>query len=412
MQGFAELGVSVFDDAFTLDPYPALEELYARPDILGFTSEGMRFLFRHDQARSVMFSAHCQRPGLDGKELQAMEQRYARLYPDRAWFLQRSYTQGSPDLSFKAAMGRFIVALSAAPDLDRVGALLEPLGREESGPVDYIDIIATLPLRFFLDNCGLPYDDGDLAALHAAGTAWLKSFENFQDHALLARGDRGMALMRDFVSERFAAVAESSPLQALIRAGRSSGLDDSDLVANIAGIFLAGMSNTVGMSSAFALRTLLQNREVWQRLRSSPELIQSDAFITALLRCDNHVKALARQARRDLPLGRFALEAGDIVFLFFPGINRDPSQWDAATALSPHGDSASADDLVFGGAHYTCIGRKLAMAMMRHLLTGYVRYLPASSRVHDDQIEVDGSWISERIITRLPVDFVSGPGGA
>ena len=34
---FVDLGVSFFDEDFTLDPFPYLKDLYGREDVLGFT---------------------------------------------------------------------------------------------------------------------------------------------------------------------------------------------------------------------------------------------------------------------------------------------------------------------------------------------------------------------------------------
>ena len=54
MSEFIELPVSFFDAEFTLNPYSFLQDLYQRDDILGFSSEGMNFLFRHDDCRAVL----------------------------------------------------------------------------------------------------------------------------------------------------------------------------------------------------------------------------------------------------------------------------------------------------------------------------------------------------------------------
>ncbi len=406
MARFIDLGVSVFDDAFTLDPFPYLEDLYGAREVLGFCSEGMNFLFRFEQCRHVIRSDRYRRPGPESAGLSLLEERYASLYPDRAWFLQRSYTQGTPNLAFKAALGRFIGTLADSPALVGLDAVLPDVTASQGGG-DYIDAIATLPLRIFLDTCQLPYDAGQVQALHAAGQDWLKSFENYHDHALLAQGDRGMATLRAFLSERFDGINPRSPLQPLTAAGRAAGLDDAALIANIAGIFLAGMSNTAGMSSGFMLRTLLHHPPAWRALRDNPALALDERVITELLRRDNHVKALARIAIEPDTIDQFPIAAGEIVYLFFPGINRDPAQWGDPATLALDRDFNSDNNLVFGGAQYTCIGRKLTMAFMRHMLDGFARHLPANARIDDADIGMDGAWVAERIITRLPVELAA-----
>ena len=39
MERFVDLGISFFDEDFTLDPFPYLEDLYGREDILGFHAD-------------------------------------------------------------------------------------------------------------------------------------------------------------------------------------------------------------------------------------------------------------------------------------------------------------------------------------------------------------------------------------
>lgn len=79
MREFVELDVSIFDPEFTLNPYPYLDELYRRDEVIGFTSEGMRFLFKFDDCRAVMHAKNFQR-GTDDPRCFSREQDYTRRY--------------------------------------------------------------------------------------------------------------------------------------------------------------------------------------------------------------------------------------------------------------------------------------------------------------------------------------------
>ena len=92
MGKFADLEVSFFDPEFTLAPYPYLEELYARPEILGFRSEGMNFVFRFEEARAVMYNNACAREPLANPEIAERETRLAQQYPNRAKNFLLGYT--------------------------------------------------------------------------------------------------------------------------------------------------------------------------------------------------------------------------------------------------------------------------------------------------------------------------------
>jgi hypothetical protein len=51
MSAFVPLETSIFYEEFTQDPYPWLEDLDHRPEVVGFSSEGMNFCFRFQDCR-------------------------------------------------------------------------------------------------------------------------------------------------------------------------------------------------------------------------------------------------------------------------------------------------------------------------------------------------------------------------
>lgn len=407
MSHFIDLGVSIFDDDFTLNPYSYLKDLYPREDILGFRSEGINFLFRFEQARSVMFNKHCIRAGADTAELQKLEARYSDLYPNRAWHFHHSYTHGTPDLKFKAAIGRFVALIAEQASFEAAEPIFQQLSR--TGLLEnYIQNIAKLPMRIFLDTCLLTYSENELDALHDAGCAFLKSLENYFDEDLIKACDAGLLTIRHFMEERFYQLDPYSPLVGLIQAGRECGMTDEQLIANIGGMFLTSISNTVGISSAFILRTLINHPDTWLKLKSAPELARDEHVIMELLRRDNHVKALSRQSTEDFQLGNFPIEAGELIYLFFPGINMDPGHWSKPLEVNLNRQFTGENNIIFGGSFYTCIGRKLTMAFLGNMIDGFIRYLNMDAKVIEDRLEIDGSWMAERILTKMPIQLTGG----
>jgi len=402
MQKFVDLGVSVFDADFTLNPYDYLRDIYNRKDILGFRSDNMNFLFRFDQGRAVIFNKDCPRAMGNNDELRQLEASYAARFPTRAWHFQNSYTHGAPDLKFKAAIGRFIAQVAEQASFTGAEDIFARLS--QGGTLDnYVDKVATLPMQVFLDTCKLPYDQHELAELHRSGSAFLKSLENFYDEALIADCDRGLAYIRDYMQGRFYKLECDSPLHGLIEAGRGCGMTDDQLIANIGGMFLTSISNTVGISSAFILRSLLREPEAMQTLRERPELANSERVIMELLRRDNHVKALSRQFDKPMKIGEFEISAGEVICLYFPGFSMDPNQWSRPDTIDLGREFAGENNIIFGGSLYTCIGRKLTMAFLANIIDGFVRHLPPTASISDDDIVVDGSWMAERIIARMPI---------
>ncbi len=402
MSKFVDLGVSVFDDDFTLNPYDYLQGLYDRDEVLGFHADNMNFLFRFEQSRQVMFNRDCVRAMGNNEELADLEARYAELYPNRAWYFNNAYMHGDPDLKFKAAVGRVVADIAEQADFsqaEQVFAQLAGGGTLEN----YIDEVATLPLRIFLNTCRLPYNESEIPELHAGGCAFLKALENFYDEELIADCERGITRLRQYMSERYDDLPPESPLQHMVSAGRASGMSDDQVLANITGNFLTSISNTVGISSAFILRSLLRERNALEWLKSNPELARNEHTIMELLRRDNHVKALTRQFNAPMQLGDFAIDQGEVLCLYFPGIAMDQNHWPQPDKLDFSRRFSGENNIIFGGSFYTCIGRKLTMAFMGEMIDGFLRYLPSQARVDDAEIEVDGSWMAERILTRMPI---------
>jgi hypothetical protein len=85
---FADLGVSFFDADFTLDPFPYLEDLYGREDVLGFSADGMNFIFRFEPALQIIRNRKCRRELGANAEIEAREPVFAERYPNPAKRLQ------------------------------------------------------------------------------------------------------------------------------------------------------------------------------------------------------------------------------------------------------------------------------------------------------------------------------------
>ena len=151
------------------------------------------------------------------------------------------------------------------------------------------------------------------------------------------------------------------------------------------------------------MRSLLRDRTAWKTLKERPDLTGSDDVVMELLRRDNHVKALSRQFDQAMQLDGFTIEAGEVVCLYFPGINMDHNHWNNPCSMDFERRFTGENNIIFGGSFYTCIGRKLTMAFLGNMVAGFLRHLPDSAKIIDGELEIDGSWMAERIITRMPI---------
>lgn len=61
------------------------------------------------------------------------------------------------------------------------------------------------------------------------------------------------------------------------------------------------------------------------------------------------------------------------------------------------------NNLIFGGSVHTCIGVRLSNTFLKYMLSDLLKYMPANIEVIELEIEVDGSWLDQRIFTKMPI---------
>lgn len=402
MSAFIDLSVSIFDPNFTLNPYPFLEELYPQEEVLGFSSEGMDFLFRHEDCKAVLKSPHCRREPLANPAYQLLEERYAKQYPNRSWEMRNNFSVGEVDVKLKSQLIRFLGNIQEAATFDAVDPIFQQLSAGKDLD-NYVEQIATLPLQMILEVAGLPVDDDETRRIYNAGCTYLKSFENLEDETLIENCESAIVLLREFVDRRYSDLEPGTLIYDYVRGCKDCGLSDEKMKANIIGPILISASNTMGISSTFFLRNLIRYPQVREKIRDHPHLLDDDNVILEFLRRDNHVKALSRHTHDNVAIRQFEIPPGDSVCLFFPGANLDPNHWQNPLEIDFDRNMSQHNHIIFGGAKHVCIGKALAIAFLRHLAKGFLRYLPDSVSVNDSEIELDGSWVAERIITRMPI---------
>jgi len=403
---FVDLGVSFFDGDFTLDPFPYLEDLYGREDVLGFTADGMNFIFRFDQAQQIVRSRSCGRELPESTAFAEREKVYATRYPHRARMFANTYTTApdGPDFTTKKLMMEFLDEIARAADFSGAQPLYEQLaikGQED----EYVASVATLPLRAMLTSCGLTFTERELLELQRAGMDYLKAFDNVGDESLLKAADEAVARVCDYLDPRLADAEPDARIHQLVQKGSELGVSRERMKFNIAGALIISLANTAGISSAFVLRTLIRYPDVRREFVRHPERIQDDHVMTELLRRDNHVKALSRFVHEDIQIGSFQLKKGEPIYLFFPGVSLDPAVYTEPLAINLDRRFSANNTLVFGGSAYICIGKKLGIEFIKKMVSGFVDHLPDDVWVEEDNTEADGDWVVERIITKLDIEF-------
>lgn len=397
MNHFAPLGTSVFDVDFTLDPYPYLEDLYRRDDVLGFESEGMNFCFRFEDCHDLI-AAHSNvaREPVATEETAKQQQAFDEQYPTRAWHYQYSLS----DVKAKALLNRYLLTLLdriSLAEAEPVFAVLSESGRHD----DYLAEVRLLPMRMLLNAWGFRFSEDQLQRLYDNSVALVKSFDNFDDVDLLQQGEEGMAYTRSYATEQFNNPQPGSLLEDFARESRAEGFDGNYSIASLV-TFIQSTPNTISVSTALMLRNILRFPDQVRPLRENPAAI-TDSVVMEFLRRDNHVKALSRQVHSPFKLRGHDIHAGDGLYIFYPGINLDPTHWDDPLCLNFQREFTRSNHNIFGGARYACIGSRIALKYFSEVLPGMLGNLSEDARILTDEVEVDGDWVAERVITKLPI---------
>lgn len=129
-------------------------------------------------------------------------------------------------------------------------------------------------------------------------------------------------------------------------------------------LFAVAGNETVRNALPGAMQALLSHPQEFQRLRESPELLNS--AVEEALRWWTPVIQFRRTAAVDTELGGVPIKAGDKVVVFFSSANRDeevfsdPHAFDIGRTPNPH--------LAFGHGPHFCVAAQLARVQLRAML--------------------------------------------
>jgi cytochrome P450 len=395
MSVFMPLETSFFSPEFTLDPFSWLEELYHRKDILGFSSEGMNFCFRYEDCRSLISAnKNLSREPSDSSDSEKAI--FAEQFPARAW----GFRYLLMDLKAKAILNRFISEALERISLNKFKGVFQRF-RQPGVHADYFRDLSLLPMKSIMDAWGFQFDDKVIEERYRYSMALVKSFDNYGDESLMAEGDVGMAQNIAYCREQFNCAPSGTVLHSYAKEIRANGIDDDHGIGCLVAL-IQSTPNTLSVSNTLMLRNMVRYRDEVQAIREEPSKIDSNVIIE-FLRRDNHVKSLARQVHNNFELRGYEFKRGDSVYIFYPGVNLDPNHWAAPLALDFDRKFTHDNHIIFGGSKYSCIGSRIALKYFLEMVPMILEYLPASAELVSEDIHVDGSWVTERVITNMPI---------
>jgi cytochrome P450 len=371
------------DPAVRANPYPFYERLRSHAPVHWDAAAGMDggwVLTRHADVMAAMRGPHVSAerleppPGTDWlpEAYREAAQQVFRAMPHQLLFLDPPDHTRLRGLVSKAFTPRLVEAWR--PRVVQVAnELLDPV--EEAGEMDVIASLAyPLPAIVIAELLGVPPED------RAQFIEWSSDFGGFLDSSTLTPEEAFSAIqgVADFM-EYFRGIIgrrQSAPrddlLQAMLTAReRDDMLTEDELLANLVLLLAAGHGTTTHLIGN-GLLALLRDRQEYQRLVESPDLVPT--AVAELLRFDSPVQLTGRQVSQAITVGGVTLAAGQHFTAILAAANRDPDQFPDPDRLDV--GRAENRQISFGYGIHFCLGAPLAKLEAEIALSAVTRRLP------------------------------------
>lgn len=348
------------DPAYIENPYPFFERMREGGPIHR-DSLGIAWVTRYADVKALLLDK--QRISRDPRNWQL----YAQIRPYIAdSVLERTLEQWLLALDppahtrLRALVQKAFTASAAMALRERIEAVTNELIGGLRGRSRF-DLMATfaepLPVRVICDLLGLPVQDYATTKVWSDLLVWI--LEPSAPWTMRQEADRACTEMLAYLKGQVAAaraVPREDLLHELIVAQEEhERLTESELLANLVLLFLAGHETTTNLIGN-GLLALLRNPDQLARLRAEPALIET--AVDELLRYDGPVNLLPRVTAQDIEIGGKTVKKGELLHLVVGAAHRDPSVFsepgrlDISRSPNPH--------LAFGAGLHYCVGAPLA----------------------------------------------------
>lgn len=207
---------------------------------------------------------------------------------------------------------------------------------------------------------------------------------DLMDKALEAVNDMNVAF-RKLIAER-RAEPQDDMLTALVHAAdEGDSLTEDEVLASCQVLMLAGHETTINMLGN-GLLELIQHPDRWAQLRDNPEIAPS--AIEELLRYNNVVGSLLREALEDFEWHGKQIKKGDVVYLMNYAANRDPRVYQNPDTLDFERENKF--PLSFGPGIHFCLGNQLARMELEKSFTAIVQRFDKVD-ILDDELDWNSS---------------------
>jgi cytochrome P450 len=271
---------------------------------------------------------------------------------------------------------RVFLAAFRARTVEASRAMMREVARDliadlppDGTPADFVARFSNpFPMQVLCRVIGIPVEDipGFTAAatkLHLLAQSPIEPGFPEIERSLQSLRDYSLALVEARTAE-----PRDDIISGLIRAQVSEGrITDDELAWNVANLIFAGQ-DTTRYQLASALRAVLAEDGLWDRLAAEPELVSEAAEET--LRVTPVVNFVVRIAQEEFDYEGVRFEKGRRVILNVQAASRDQEQFARPDSFCPRstGRHAESFDVPFGLGTHFCLGAGLARAEIQEAL--------------------------------------------
>jgi len=231
------------------------------------------------------------------------------------------------------------------------------------------DIAVPLPITTISDLLGLPSSDRELLKEWSDDLIAIIEPELTPDQA--GRVHQAWTNLWDYfsqiVDQRRATPGDDAISLLVTGREQSSGLSQRELVSNCISLLLGGHETTTSLLASLLLE-LGRRPDLRVQLVEDPNLIPG--FVEEVLRTNGPSKITARQARREVQLGGYCIEAGQRVVLLLSAAGRDPDVFESPQTFALRRRPNT--HLGFGHGAHACFGAALARLQARILIEEFL----------------------------------------
>lgn len=362
---------TLFDGAVQQCPYRLYDKLREQAPVYRDPVTGIYVVTRYDLVRQVLMDPDTfiasRRDDARDQIKTLHQQAIVKEFQEKGWVPGKSVGQyDEPDHS--AVRGIFDNTFRAG----RIGTfdgiiqgVLNELfdGFIHTGRVEWISQVAIpLPMMVFAAQMGAPRED--IPMIRRWTDAWvsrlgmmlppdaemetvklqIEAQHYFQPKIEALRGNPDGSFFSDLVNMEVP--------------GWGRTLTDNEIHAHLMGDTFVGGGETTSNAFGGGIRLLIENPDVWAKLKSDPDR-HLNKFVEEMLRLESPVQGLTRFAARDVELAGVTIPAGSTVGVQYAAANRDPARFPEPEKFDMERKNAGAHLAFSSGVHH-CLGAALA----------------------------------------------------